>query len=126
VSTSQVASALGCTTYLVEQARQYRMDSYTTYLLIRIAVRTGATVTAIMQKRLNMGWDDVVQTYGITWPDIVEDLEYRMIALPPEWDTDDLIRRGASNNPDFWPNRGPVWRPHVGANLPQSRAEVCE
>ena len=125
VPIAQVAAALGASTALVQQVRDYRMDSFTTYLVVRMSVMCGCSVSSIMAARLNMGWDAVAASLGVPWAALVQDVQARMSGLPPEWDTPAMIIRGTTNNPLLWPSAPPPLRPSAGLVLPASSQGGC-
>ena len=102
-SESDVAAALGCTNDMVSQVRQLNLEPFTSYLIMRIWVFCGCKLTDIMTLRLNMGWDDICNHYGIVWDTFMDDLDIRISVLSPEFTTVNQIIRADANNPDDIP-----------------------
>ncbi len=79
-----VAATLGCTTEVVAEVRSYNLTASASYLIMRLTVYCGCTVEDILFLRRNMGWDDIVAYYGVSWLDMVNDLKNRVSSLKTE------------------------------------------
>jgi hypothetical protein len=79
-----VAAALGCTTQVVDQVRQYHLDPFISYVIMRLTVLCGCSPSDITQWLIIMSWSKCCAHYGINWNDLVADVQARMAGLDPE------------------------------------------
>ncbi len=127
VPETDVATAIGCTPQVVNEVRSLQLDDFMSYLIMRITVNCGCTVTHIMGLRRNMAWDDIVIYYGLDWQTLVDDVLTRMATLPREGVPPTYWTRGAANNTNDVPAivpRRPVPAGQV-VFLPPVTQEVC-
>jgi len=91
-----VAAEIGCSSAVVAEVRALGLPPTLSFLIMRLTVLCGCSVSDLMVLRRNLGWDDVCAHYGIAWKDIVDDLKPRLRKLRREPIQPSQILRGGT------------------------------
>jgi hypothetical protein len=127
VPVTQVAAVLGCSPSAVEETRAYALDTFTSYLVMRLTVVCGCSASEILRLRLNMSWDDIASWYGLDWRALVTYVTARIAELPPDNAPPDYWDRSAANAVTTLQPAQPA-RPVPTAAIifyPPTTSEVC-